>query len=108
MGDIEIVGDRFEGATRSPVDTPLYGALSAAVARAYPNADLLPVLSVGGSDARFYRRRGIPAYGFGLLSERWDYGTFRMLFHGNDERIDLDSVALTVAALDFTVREVLA
>jgi len=107
MVDIEIVGDRFEAATRSPVDTPLFAALSSAVARAYPNADLLPVLSVGGSDARFYRRRGIPAYGFGLLSPRWDYGTFRMLFHGNDERIDVASIALTVAALDFTVREVL-
>lgn len=108
MGDIDIVGDRFESATRSPVDTPLFAALSAAVTRAYPNADLLPVLSVGGSDARFYRWRGVPAYGFGLLSPRWDYGTFRTLFHGNDERIDVDSVALTVAALDFTVRQVLA
>ncbi|POH64828.1 acetylornithine deacetylase [Cryobacterium zongtaii] len=107
MVDIDIVGDRFEAATRSSVDTPLFAALSSAVARAYPNADLLPVLSVGGSDARFYRRRGIPAYGFGLLSPRWDYGTFRMLFHGNDERIDVASIALTVAALDFTVREVL-
>jgi acetylornithine deacetylase/succinyl-diaminopimelate desuccinylase-like protein len=107
MVDIDIVGENFEAATRSPVDTPLFAALSSAVARAYPNADLLPVLSVGGSDARFYRRRGVPAYGFGLLSPRWDYGTFRMLFHGNDERIDLDSIALTVAALDFTVREVL-
>jgi acetylornithine deacetylase/succinyl-diaminopimelate desuccinylase-like protein len=90
MVDIDIVGVNFEAATRSPVDTPLFA-----------------VLSVGGSDARFYRRRGIPAYGFGLLSPRWDYGTFRMLFHGNDERIDVDSIALTVAALDFTVREVL-
>ena len=108
MSDIEIVGDRFEAASRSSVDTPLFAALSRAVARAYPNADLLPVLSVGGSDARFYRWRGVPAYGFGLLSPRWDYGTFRTLFHGNDERIDVDSIALTVAALDFTVREVLA
>lgn len=62
------------------------------------------MLGVGGTDGRFYRRRGIPAYGFGVLSERWDYGTFRRLFHGNDERIDLDSIALTVDALDHTVR----
>ncbi len=62
------------------------------------------MLGVGGTDGRFYRRRGIPAYGFGVLSERWDYGTFRRLFHGNDERIDLASLELTVTALDDVVR----
>jgi len=105
VADITIEHDKDEAATRSPVDTPLFDALGAAVRRAYPTADLLPVLSVGGSDARFYRRRGIPAYGFALLSKHWDYGTFRQLFHGNDERVDLESVALTVAALDTVVRD---
>ena len=106
-GDVQVEGDEFAAATRSAVDTPLYHALGKAVRRAYPDADLLPVLSVGGSDARFYRRRGIPAYGFALLSRHWDYGTFRQLFHGNDERIDLDSIALTVVALDTVVRDFL-
>ncbi|MDY7526794.1 MULTISPECIES: M20/M25/M40 family metallo-hydrolase [Cryobacterium] len=105
MADVTIEGEGFEAATRSPIDTPLYDALGAAARRAYPNADLLPMLSVGGSDARFYRRRGIPAYGFALLSRRWDYGMFRQLFHGNDERIDVESVSLTVNALDAVVRD---
>jgi acetylornithine deacetylase/succinyl-diaminopimelate desuccinylase-like protein len=103
--DVTIEGDGYQAATRSPTDTPLYAALGAAARRAYPNADLLPMLSIGGSDARFYRRRGIPAYGFALLSRRWDYGLFRQLFHGNDERIDLESVELTVNALDAVVRD---
>ena len=101
---IEIEGDWFGESTLSPIDTPLFDALGSAVRRAYPSAELLPMLGVGGTDGRFYRRRGIPAYGFGVLSERWDYGTFRRLFHGNDERIDLDSIALTVEALDQAVR----
>ena len=101
---IEIEGDWFGESTLSPIDTPLFDALGSAVRRAYPSAELLPMLGVGGTDGRFYRRRGIPAYGFGVLSERWDYGTFRRLFHGNDERIDLDSIALTVEALDHAVR----
>ncbi|MCY7290381.1 MAG: M20/M25/M40 family metallo-hydrolase [Cryobacterium sp.] len=105
--DVTIEGDEFAAATRSAVDTPLFRSLGTAVRRAYPDADLLPVLSVGGSDARFYRRRGIPAYGFALLSRHWDYGTFRQLFHGNDERIDIGSIALTVAALDTVVRDFL-
>ncbi|RFA11146.1 hypothetical protein B7R54_07310 [Subtercola boreus] len=105
MEDIVIEGDQFGESTVSPTDTPLYGALQNAVRRVYPGGELLPMLGVGGSDGRFYRRRGVPAYGFGLLSERWDYGTFRQLFHGNNERIDLESLELTVSALDHVVRE---
>lgn len=101
---IEIEGDWFGESTISPTDTPLFAALGSAVRRAYPGAELLPMLGIGGTDGRFYRRRGIPAYGFGVLSERWDYGTFRRLFHGHDERIDLASLDLTVHALDHVVR----
>lgn len=101
---IEIEGDWFGESTISPTDTPLFAALGSAVRRAYPDAELLPMLGIGGTDGRFYRRRGIPAYGFGVLSERWDYGTFRRLFHGHNERIDLASLDLTVHALDHVVR----
>lgn len=101
---IDIEGDWFGESTISPIDTPLYAALGSAVRRAYPGAQLLPMLGIGGTDGRFYRRRGIPAYGFGVLSERWDYGTFRRLFHGHNERIDVDSLDLTVHALDHVVR----
>ncbi|MEH3088445.1 MAG: M20/M25/M40 family metallo-hydrolase [Microbacterium arborescens] len=101
---IEIEGDWFGESTISPTDTPLFAALGSAVRRAYPQAELLPMLGIGGTDGRFYRRRGIPAYGFGVLSERWDYGTFRRLFHGHNERIDLASLDLTVHALDHVVR----
>ena len=105
LDDIVIEGDSFGGSSVSPTDTPLFDVLKGAVRRAYPRAELLPMLGVGGSDARFYRRRGVPAYGFGLLSENWDYGKFRQLFHGRDERIDLESLDLTVNALDYAVRE---
>lgn len=108
LGDIlehiDIEGDWFGESTISPTDTPLFDALGSAVRRAFPNAQLLPMLGIGGTDGRFYRRRGVPAYGFGVLSERWDYGTFRRLFHGHNERIDLASLDLTVHALDDVVR----
>jgi acetylornithine deacetylase/succinyl-diaminopimelate desuccinylase-like protein len=62
---------------------------------AYPGADLVPGLVVGGTDARFYRERGITAYGAGLFSPRMDLATFGSRFHGNDERIDVDSLGLS-------------
>jgi acetylornithine deacetylase/succinyl-diaminopimelate desuccinylase-like protein len=104
---ITIEGDQFGPSSVSPTDTPLFDVLRRTVRRAYPQAELLPMLGVGGTDGRFYRRRGIPSYGFGVLSQRWDYGLFRRLFHGNNERIDLDSIDLTVTALDHVVREFL-
>ena len=62
---------------------------------AYPGAELVPGLIVGGTDARFYRERGITAYGAGLFSPALDMATFGSRFHGNDERIDVDSLGLS-------------
>ena len=37
--------------TRSPTDTPLYSALEKVAQRVYPDATLMPVMTVGGTDA---------------------------------------------------------
>lgn len=42
--------------------------------------------------------RGIPAYGFGLLSEAWSYERYRERIHAHDERIDVRSIELTLEA----------
>ncbi|WP_324013426.1 M20/M25/M40 family metallo-hydrolase [Microbacterium sp. JZ37] len=107
LENVRIEGDEFVQSTVSPTDTPLFDVLRGAVRRARPDADLLPMLAAGGTDGRFYRLRGVPAYGFGVLSDRWDYGKFRTLFHGHNERIDLESLDLTVDAIDHVVREFL-
>ena len=62
---------------------------------AYPGAQLVPGLIVGGTDARFYRRRGVTAYGAGLFSPKIDVATFGSRFHGNDERVDVDSLGMS-------------
>ncbi len=62
---------------------------------AYPGAKLVPGLIVGGTDARFFRERGVTAYGAGLFSPAMDFATFGSRFHGNDERIDVDSLGLS-------------
>ena len=55
----------------------------------------MPSLVTGGTDARFFRRRGVPAYGAGLLSPHVSLAEFVNRFHGHDERIDIDSLRLT-------------
>jgi acetylornithine deacetylase/succinyl-diaminopimelate desuccinylase-like protein len=81
--------------TQSPTDTPLWDALERLVARAAPGATLLPRITAGGTDATFFRDTGSVAYGFGLLSPAVTYDEFSSRFHGNDERIDVESLRLT-------------
>ena len=82
-------------ATISRVDTPLWDSLQRAVGRPFPDARLSPQLVVGFTDARVFRRMGAVAYGAGLFSPELDAGDFARRFHGNDERIDVESLRLT-------------
>ena len=54
----------------------------------------VPGLIVGGTDARFYRQRGTVAYGAAIFSPGVTFESFGQRFHGNDERIDVDSLGL--------------
>ncbi len=81
--------------TQSPTDTPLWHAIEALVAKVRPEATLLPRITAGGTDATFFRDAGSVAYGFGLLSPAVTYEDFSSRFHGNDERIDVESLRLT-------------
>ena len=93
--EIEIETIIDDAATISPTSTPLWDSLQRSVARPFPAASLLPSLTVGFTDARIYRELGAVAYGAGLLSPELDSGAFSQRFHGNDERIDVESLRLT-------------
>ncbi len=81
--------------TASPLDTPMWDALERAVRKAYPEATLVPRLTAGGTDARFFRQRGAVAYGAALFSRSVTPAAFATRFHGHDERVDVDSLDLT-------------
>jgi acetylornithine deacetylase/succinyl-diaminopimelate desuccinylase-like protein len=85
-------------ATISPIDTPLYDALQTVARQFQPQASLVPRITAGGTDATFFRRVGTVAYGFGLFSPSLGAGEFASRFHGNNERIDVESLAMTTQA----------
>jgi acetylornithine deacetylase/succinyl-diaminopimelate desuccinylase-like protein len=91
--DVEVILD--DAATISRSETPLWDSLQRAVARPFPTARLNPQLIVGFTDARIYREMGAVAYGAGLLSPTVDGAEFGRRFHGNDERVDVESLRLT-------------
>ncbi len=82
-------------ATTSPSDTPMWDVLAGIVTDARPGVVVQPGLIVGGTDARFFRARGVVAYGAGLYSPRVTQEAFASRFHGHDERVDVESLALT-------------
>ncbi|WP_245907430.1 M20/M25/M40 family metallo-hydrolase [Leucobacter massiliensis] len=101
---VEIQHLRGWAATASSPREPLFAAIERAVGEV-AGAPVVPIMAAGGSDARVLRELGIPAYGFGLLAPGWSYERYREGVHGNDERIDVESVALSLAALRLIVRE---
>jgi acetylornithine deacetylase/succinyl-diaminopimelate desuccinylase-like protein len=82
-------------ASISRTDNPLWDSLARAVTRPFPRADLHPGMVVGFTDSRIYRSLGAIAYGAGLFSPEVDPGDFARRFHGDDERIDVESLRLT-------------
>jgi acetylornithine deacetylase/succinyl-diaminopimelate desuccinylase-like protein len=94
-------------ASISPTDTPLWDALQRGVARRFPQASLHPSLTVGFTDARVHRDLGAVAYGAGLLSPSVSGREFSRRFHGNDERIDVESLGLTTQLWIDVVRDLL-
>jgi acetylornithine deacetylase/succinyl-diaminopimelate desuccinylase-like protein len=91
--EVEAVFD--DQASFTPTDTPMWRCLTDLTRRVYPDARLVPSMTTGATDARFYRDRGAVAYGAGLFSPGMTFETFANRFHGHDERIDVESLRLT-------------
>jgi acetylornithine deacetylase/succinyl-diaminopimelate desuccinylase-like protein len=103
--EMRLVSD--DPSTSSPADTPLWQALERVTGRLHPGSGLIPFLTVGATDARFFRRLGVPSYGFGLFSERLTFEQFSTMFHGDDERVDLESLRLSTELWEELARELL-
>jgi acetylornithine deacetylase/succinyl-diaminopimelate desuccinylase-like protein len=108
VDDVEIVLESEDPSSASPWDTPLWGAMAKAAAVLHPGATTVPFLTVGATDARFFRRLGIPSYGFGLFSEHITLDDFSSMFHGDDERVDQESLRLSTLLWQSLAAEVLA
>ena len=103
--DVEVLFEGSNPATSSPIDTPLWDALTKVTQRLIPGSTTMPFLIVGATDARYFRRKGVVSYGYGLMSDKIPFGEFSKLFHGNNERIDQGSLELMTPLWDGLVRE---
>ena len=82
-------------ASESTDDTPLYREIEKSFLKNDPRAKVLPYMSPGATDSRFFRQKGIPAYGVQFDSsieaaER---------IHGHNERISAGQLTLGIKVL---------
>ncbi len=103
--DVEIVHEGSNPASESPLGTPLWDTLTRVTERLIPGSATVPFLIVGATDARFFRRKGVVAYGYGLMSEHIPFKEFATMFHGRNERVDQESLSLTTELWEQTARE---
>lgn len=82
-GSVEVLL-RGEPVPESPGDTELFHVIAADMKQAEPGSAVAPVVSPGTSDSRYFRARGIVAYGIAPFKVNYyDADTV----HGDDERI---------------------
>jgi len=98
---IELISpDQVEPAA-VPWDTELFRTIQDVLREAMEDAVVVPTMTIGGTDNRFLRARGIPAYGFipCLLSREERAG-----FHGNNEFLTIENLNMGVELMYEIVR----
>jgi acetylornithine deacetylase/succinyl-diaminopimelate desuccinylase-like protein len=98
---------RRRGGSISPFDTPLVDALARVSGALLPGSQIVPWVTTGGTDAKFFRWRGVPSYGFGLHSTRIPHTEYPLMFHGHDERVDTESLRLSAVMWEALGRDFL-
>jgi acetylornithine deacetylase/succinyl-diaminopimelate desuccinylase-like protein len=95
-------------ATASPAQSPLVDAMGRAAQQFYEGASLLPMRMVGTTDARHFRRRfNTAAYGFGIFSPATSLDEIATMAHGDNERIDVESLEMAVTLWECLVADFL-
>jgi acetylornithine deacetylase/succinyl-diaminopimelate desuccinylase-like protein len=104
---VEIEAPRGQEGSTTSLDTPLADALSRVTQALMPGSKIIPRLTGGATDSRFFRWKGVPSYGFALHSRRIPYTDYPLMFHGNNERIDTESLRLSATMWEALCRDFL-
>ncbi len=81
--------------SRSEFHTPFKELIENTIKEIIPNSKLAPLLLMGATDSRYFRQKGIIAYGFQPIAHFNLDDTFA-LAHGIDERVHVSDLALGV------------
>ncbi|MEM2107697.1 MAG: M20/M25/M40 family metallo-hydrolase [Candidatus Bathyarchaeia archaeon] len=93
--------------SESTAETPLYDTITAALRQFEPNCGITPMLMTGGTDSRFFRKRGSICYGFQPMHPEVASGKVVKREHGIDERISIENLVFGTSVLYETVKKFL-
>lgn len=96
---IDIVPIQDMKAMGSSPSGPLWEAIQDASEAMTGTRELAPAITPVSTDARFFRDKGIPAYGVGLFDDSVSFAEMLAMFHGADERVSERSVLDTTVFL---------
>ncbi len=85
--DIEIL--QTSPASESGSDNDLYRRLQKTLEQHDPRAQLIPTMLSGATDSRFFREKGVVAYGFQPMTPMDNLADYLSRIHGHDERISI-------------------
>ena len=92
--EVYAYGDPLE----QPLGTPMWQLLVERLQAHDPDAQVVPFLLTGATDAKWLRQLDIPCYGFAPMRFPPDMN-FRALVHGHDERIPISALAFGLPIL---------
>ena len=105
---VEVVRMASDESSASPLDTPLWDTLSRVTQRFYEGSATVPYLTVGATDARFFRRDGHHVVRLRPVQREDDASrTTASMFHGDNERIDVESLGLSIELWEAVARDLL-
>lgn len=87
--DVEVVSTARGESAPSSFNTPYFSAISKVARRMKGKIPVLPFVTTGATDLRYFRQLGIPAYGFFPMTLSKEE-LFRM--HGINERISVENM----------------
>ena len=105
---VDIEAPRGQEGSRTSLDTPLARSMARVTQALVPGSKIIPRITGGATDARYFRWKGIPSYGFALHSRRIPYTEYPLMFHGNNERVDTETLRLSATMWEALCRDFLS
>jgi acetylornithine deacetylase/succinyl-diaminopimelate desuccinylase-like protein len=107
-GSLEFEVIQANEPSESPMDTPLYKQIVEVLNEFEPDSPVTPALLTGGTDSRFFRRKGAACYGFQPVLPDMPYGEMMKSIHGIDERISVANLVFGTSVLYAVVERFMA
>jgi acetylornithine deacetylase/succinyl-diaminopimelate desuccinylase-like protein len=90
-----------------PIASPVFDIIKRQVESREPDAQVVPYMIPGFTDAKYFTQMGARWYGFSPVKiEKGSGIRFADMFHGHDERVPVAGLAWGVDVLDAVVREI--